>query len=125
IRDGHVTGVQTCALPISLAALQDTLAQQMVNHLYNEFDRGRLTTLSGPHLGAICFWLRETFPKATLGSGLPGPRDITEVFRGQLFNYLQKAGTPEALQALQHMARLQPADIGVKWMIAEAQKASL
>ncbi len=111
----------------ALAALQDTLAQQTVNHLYYEFQQGRLTTLPALQFGEICLWIRQAFPATTLPrpTGRIGPRGIAEVFRGQLFNYLQKAGTPEAIYALQYMARLDPDDTELKWMLAEAQQALL
>lgn len=110
-----------------LTALQDTLAQRAVDRLYDEFDHGRLKALLGPRLGAICFWLRQAFPESTLSKpiGPWRPHGVTEIFRGQLFTYLQKAGTPEALQTLQHIASLKPDDTGIKWMLAEAQQASL
>ncbi len=111
----------------SLTSLQDKFAEQAVSYLYAKFDQGRLTKFLGPQLGEICFWLRQTFPEATRfrPGVLPSPRNIAGVFRGRLFNYLQEAGTPKALQALQHLARLQPDDLGFKWMLAEAQRASL
>lgn len=111
-----------------LAELQDTLAQEAVERLYDEFDHGRLKALSAPRLGAICFWLRQALPESELSKPIIGPKrphGITEIFRGQLFTYLQRAGTPEALATLQHLANLQPNDGGVMWMLAEAQQASL
>jgi hypothetical protein len=108
----------------ALAQLEKSFTDRIVGHLYNEFERGRFTALSGSQLGEICAWLRKSVPEDT-GSTHHGPAAINEVFRGQLFNFLQKSGTPEALYALQHMARAEPDDVGLKWMIAEAQQALL
>jgi hypothetical protein len=108
----------------ALAQLEKSFADRIVSHLYNEFERGRFTALSGSQLGEIGAWLRKNVPQDT-GSTHHGPAAINEIFRGQLFNYLQQAGTPEALYALQHMARAEPGDVGLKWMIAEAQQALL
>jgi len=111
----------------ALAALQDSLAHTAVNHLYYEFDQGRLTTLPALLLGEICLWLIQAFPESMLPrtAGRTGPRDITGVFRGRLFNYLQTAGTPEAIQTLQFLTHRHPDDTGLKWMLAEAQQALL
>jgi hypothetical protein len=111
----------------ALAALQESWTEQAVSHLYDEFEQGRLTTLEGSRLGEICAWLQQAFPeipraRAGVTSGGYG---MAEVLRGQLFNYLQKAGTPNALQALERLARLQPDAPGPKWMLAEAQQAAL
>jgi len=110
----------------ALAALQDALEELTVNHLYNEFEWGLLTTLAGSRLGEICAWLQDLPKPAQSGTGVhAGPRGIAEVFRGQLFNHLQGAGTPGALQTLEHLALLRPDDPGPKWMLAEAGQASL
>jgi len=111
-----------------LAALQGELAERTGHYLYDEFENGQLKTLSGPSLGEICHWLKS-FPESVRPKPLGRPRlmahGVIEVFRGYLFAYLQKAETPEALQALQHLASLRPDDSSVKWMLAEAQQASL
>lgn len=111
----------------ALAALQGTLARQAVDQMHYEFDQARLTNLTGPQLGEICVWLKQTLPAPAQSQGgfLADWRDNAEVFRGLLFSHLQKAGTPKALAALRYVARQLPDDVGAKWMLAEAQKASL
>lgn len=108
----------------TLAQIEEAFTELLVSRLYNEFERGRFAELSGPQLGDTCAWLRKSIPEDR-GSMHHGPRAISGAFRGQIFNYLQKAGTPEALDALQHMATAEPDDVELKWMIAEAQQALL
>jgi hypothetical protein len=112
---------------ITALAAQDTLAERTVSHLHDEFEQGRLMTLAGTRLGEICSWLKIALPEAAQARSddFADWRDTAEVFRGQLFNDLQKAGTPDAFRTLQHLARLHPDDLGVKWMLAEAHQASL